>query len=342
MLLAQRRESQRVGRQASHVEQEEPEDCLEGAEILAGLRFTSRESPWTVAPTSAPLKQAICSKPPSRGTRPRAAVQQPGVGSDEEQSDDEEYRPSKVRVIHNGASGAPIILPRRSYTWRGASRKQAQQQQQEEGAADSSASDASVPVPGVQPEQPSISCAGGSAVACSAAEASAAAAPMATSGGSSGTREGDKEWAALTTWLRMNLHNPRTAKKVVLFVGQKEAASGRWVFDLNPALTWADVSQDTKLRLRDLLGETQAAFRRKYPNRPSGDWSKKSQKYRAPGTSATHQVPLDHLVLSLHQMYQRFEGSAAPISSSGSHDSDQTAGPCPIAVPASPTASHNS
>jgi len=28
-----------------------------------------------------------------------------------------------------------------------------------------------------------------------------------------------KEWAALTTWLRMNLHQPRTAKRKVLFVG---------------------------------------------------------------------------------------------------------------------------
>ncbi|GIL86425.1 hypothetical protein Vretifemale_14758 [Volvox reticuliferus] len=30
----------------------------------------------------------------------------------------------------------------------------------------------------------------------------------------------DKEWAALTTWLRMNLHQPRTAKREVLFLGQ--------------------------------------------------------------------------------------------------------------------------
>ena len=134
-----------------------------------------------------------------------------------------------------------------------------QQQQEEEGAADSTG-DASVPASTLQTAQPAVSCAGGSALACSAAEASAAvpaAAPMAASCGSSDTREGDKEWAALTTWLRMNLHNPRTAKKVVLFVGQNDAASGRWLFDLNPALTWADVSQDTKLRLRDLLSETQ-------------------------------------------------------------------------------------
>ena len=28
-----------------------------------------------------------------------------------------------------------------------------------------------------------------------------------------------KEWAALTTWIRMNLHQPRTNKRKVLFVG---------------------------------------------------------------------------------------------------------------------------
>ena len=51
---------------------------------------------------------------------------------------------------------------------------------------------------------------------------------------------------------------PRTAKKVVLFVGQRDG-SGRWEFGLNPALTWADVSVDTKLRLRDLLCEAQVS-----------------------------------------------------------------------------------
>ncbi len=40
---------------------------------------------------------------------------------------DEEYRPSKVRVIQMGDGGSPIILPRRSYTWRGASRVSAQE-----------------------------------------------------------------------------------------------------------------------------------------------------------------------------------------------------------------------
>ncbi len=37
----------------------------------------------------------------------------------------------------------------------------------------------------------------------------------------------DKEWAALTTWLRMNLHHPRTVKREVLFLGKH--VEGRWV-----------------------------------------------------------------------------------------------------------------
>lgn len=38
-------------------------------------------------------------------------------------------------------------------------------------------------------------------------------------GGLDAKDERDKEWAALTTWIRMNLHQPRTAKRKVLFVG---------------------------------------------------------------------------------------------------------------------------
>jgi len=40
--------------------------------------------------------------------------------------------------------------------------------------------------------------------------------------------ERDKEWAALTTWIRMNLHQPRTAKRKVRPPknGSKHLASG--------------------------------------------------------------------------------------------------------------------
>ncbi|KDD74453.1 hypothetical protein H632_c1302p0, partial [Helicosporidium sp. ATCC 50920] len=119
-------------------------------------------------------------------------------------------------------------------------------------------------------------------------------------------REGDKEWAALTTWLRMNLHNPRTAKKCVLFVGQRGSGVGaRWSFDLNPQLCWGDVSEDTRLRLRSLLAETESAFARKYPARPRDGWRRKAQKYRPPGASAAQQVSLEDLILSLHAMQLR-------------------------------------
>ena len=40
-------------------------------------------------------------------------------------------------------------------------------------------------------------------------------------GGPAATGDRDKDWAALTTWLRMNLHHPRTAKRQVLFVGHQ-------------------------------------------------------------------------------------------------------------------------
>ena len=83
-------------RAAAAVQECEPEDCLEGAEILAGLRFTSWDSASTVAPTTsgaqlkkAPSSKPPSSKPPSKATRPRAAVQQLGLDSDEEQSDGE-------------------------------------------------------------------------------------------------------------------------------------------------------------------------------------------------------------------------------------------------------------
>jgi hypothetical protein len=39
-----------------------------------------------------------------------------------------------------------------------------------------------------------------------------------------------------------------------------------------------------------------AAFKRKYPNRPSGDWAKKTQKYRVPSSGDVVQVPLCDMV----------------------------------------------
>lgn len=68
-------------------------------------------------------------------------------------------------------------------------------------------------------------------------------------------RQYDKEWAALTTWLRLNLHQPRTPKRMILFIGRQDDAAGVWSFDLNPGLTWDDVSNETKLRLKTLPDE---------------------------------------------------------------------------------------
>lgn len=72
----------------------------------------------------------------------------------------------------------------------------------------------------------------------------------------SGKGDRDKEWAALTTWLRMNLHQPRTQKRVVLFTGSYIEHARRWEFILNPELTWDDVSPETRVRLRTLPDET--------------------------------------------------------------------------------------
>ncbi|EFJ40491.1 hypothetical protein VOLCADRAFT_119952, partial [Volvox carteri f. nagariensis] len=108
----------------------------------------------------------------------------------------------------------------------------------------------------------------------------------------------DKEWAALTTWLRMNLHQPRTAKREVLFLGRHNEDRG-WHFFLNPALLWDDVSQETKMRLRTLPRETELAFARKYPGKPCRDWVKKTQKYRPPGCPVTYAVPLADMPVHL-------------------------------------------
>ena len=59
-----------------------------------------------------------------------------------------------------------------------------------------------------------------------------------------------------------NIHNARTAKKAVPFVGQREAGSSRWTFQLNPSLSWADMSPESRQRLQHLPQEAAQAFRR--------------------------------------------------------------------------------
>merc|ERR1719498_1174330 len=101
----------------------------------------------------------------------------------------------------------------------------------------------------------------------------------------------------------MNLHQPRTNKRQILFTADTPAGGKPWVFKLNPALVWDDVSEDTKLRLKNLAEETEAAYAHKYPNRPSGEWLEKTQKYRPAGSSYTIQVPLGEMVNSLRDIF---------------------------------------
>ena len=80
-----------------------------------------------------------------------------------------------------------------------------------------------------------------------------------TSGGGEGAPPGAKdelakEWAALTTWIRMNLHQPRTARRKVLFVGHHPT--------LNPV-----PEVETPERA---AGESAAGEKRKAPDGASG------------------------------------------------------------------------
>lgn len=113
-----------------------------------------------------------------------------------------------------------------------------------------------------------------------------------------------------------NIHNPRTAKKKVQFLGKRDAATGRWAFQLNQKLLWADLSPDTRHRLRHLPAEAAKAFAAKYPSRPREAWRQKSQRYRPPGPNPqTHLVLLEDLVLGLHRVWQQHEGGSGGAGS---------------------------
>ncbi|KAG2428363.1 hypothetical protein HXX76_010507 [Chlamydomonas incerta] len=159
---------------------------------------------------------------------------------------------------------------------------------------------------------------------CAAAAAAAAAAGTGTGSAAGDRTDRDKEWAALTTWLRMNLHHPRTPKREVLFLGRQQEGGRGWVFFLNPALVWDDVSPETKMRLRTLPQETELAFARKYPGKPARDWVKKAQKYRAPGGAVTHAVPLADMIYSLTAIYYKFEGRPG-LGRTGPHGNGSSA-----------------
>jgi hypothetical protein len=105
----------------------------------------------------------------------------------------------------------------------------------------------------------------------------------------------------------MNLHHPRTAKKLVLFVGEQNLEAGSWTFILNPGLSWDDVSIETKLRLKTLPIEAKQAFLHKYPDRPVHEWGSKVQKYKPVGSSSTVNVCLRDMVTSLSTIYFEHE-----------------------------------
>ncbi|GFH10538.1 uncharacterized protein HaLaN_05865 [Haematococcus lacustris] len=168
-------------------------------------------------------------------------------------------------------------------------------------------------------------------------------------GAAGGDEEGgsDKGWAALTTWLRSNLHQPRTAKRQILFVGHQQADTRQWHFHLNPNLSWCDVLPETKLRLRTLDQEVVMAFRAKYPTRPEHEWRRKCQRYRPPGATTAIDVPMGDLA---SELAATLDGSTTassrlptshqrpPLTASGNNDPSadpgNTSQPQPVAAAA--------
>ena len=153
--------------------------------------------------------------------------------------------------------------------------------------------------------------------------------------------EENKEWAALTTWIRMNLHQRRTAKRKVLFVGhhpkhnpvpgvkprefvdeekdcsggiagRKRKASKRGVdgftFMLNPELDWSDVNHHTRERMKTLVEETKRVFTKKYKKREPWEWTCKLQAYRPDsGEGKTFLVPLRDVVRGIQEVFFEHE-----------------------------------
>lgn len=325
------------------------EDAQQGDEALAAEVLAYLGAAVPAAPSVVDRRRAAAASTNSGSSGSGYDL----TDSDAEEDNDEAYRPCKVRVLPSpGSPGG--MLARRSYTWRGISSRRAQkqlrqldtqqqQQQQQAVAADagtspthstrSTASDVDCePCPTCRlPQQQQVQ----QQAQQQQAQQQEGSLPLAAVAGpntvaaaeaAAGTKEGDRDWAALTTWLRMNIHNPRTAKKVVPFVGQQDGATGRWTFGLNPALCWAEVSPDTRRRLQHLPAEASKAFAAKYPGRPPGDWRLKSQKYKPRGTPQTFLVWLEDIVISLHSVYLQHEGSGSPGKAAASEAGASEAG----------------
>ena len=79
---------------------------------------------------------------------------------------------------------------------------------------------------------------------------------------------------------------------------------------MNDMLSWDDVSEETKDRLGKIEQEIRAAYSRKYPDRPPEGWQQHTQKYRPPGSTRLHQVPMPQLLGSLHALWREHEGKS--------------------------------
>ena len=97
----------------------------------------------------------------------------------------------------------------------------------------------------------------------------------------------------------------------MLFIGRKDDRTNAWAFRLNDSVTWADISPETKGRLRSLAAEAQAAYARKFPHRRSEMWGVRTAKYRPPGSNRLFQVPLLDMVTSLVGIWVENEGGGS-------------------------------
>ena len=177
--------------------------------MLAGLRFAA----WPELP---PKQERRPAAPAS--TASRSCCGEQTDGSEGEGGASVECRPCKKRVLSSAGGGAAGMLARRTYTWRGIRSRRAEKQlrqldalqQQPQGPPTAAPSPAASPAPSsCSPDTPA-----GSGVAAAAA----AAEPwpqqcVQQQQAPAGSGDGHRDWAALTTWLRQNVHKVSCASR---------------------------------------------------------------------------------------------------------------------------------
>lgn len=171
-------------------------ECSE-REALAALACLR----WA-APPALPPQVLECRRhaPPASTSSHSPSASACAAGTDSDCAADAECRPRKVRVLAAGAGEA--VLQKRSYKWRGW-RAEKQQRQLDALAAQQQHHQQE------QQQRGGTSAAHSSGSTVAAAETPSAA-TQAAAGGSS-RKEGDRKFAALTTWLRSEwrgLHAP--------------------------------------------------------------------------------------------------------------------------------------